>query len=575
MSIVDRASNVLARLLAEPSLQNGELSFVAYSYGGLITKEILRTAQRNAPQDSLTAGFLRRIRRICFLGTPHQGADLASRTKWLSIIIRPSPSTNDLVRNNPNLRGLNNWYRHFAADNGIQSLSLVETRSSGLLGQIVKPDSADPGLLSDPIPVDSDHDSIRSPRDQHSEVYIYIRDFLKRPVANAHRDSLIADSIGVQTSSIEKLAGAQTRQLETIDSKLDRLIASEPNFQTPLLSFGSAIIDAELDKRLWAIRKSRFFLGYPTLEQTQQLYHSIIGGELASASSHTKMKALAWCARLTAAATEEVIFEPAISAARQLGDCEEIKLAEALRISLHDRPEALAQLNKINSHASRSVSFFITAKAESPSDALIWLTKCAFSLSDLDSDGKFFVIQKLFEAGRWSEALTAVGTLDDSDFTQTPVLLIMAANAHLVQVVPEELRATLVEQLPSETSSFPLASDRQAMENRLASLSFYERAAAIASMLDCDRAAQSTSDRVLWLKLRNPNTSHEARVELAQSMRDPSYSLRRTPMALEFGLKLDLVAVENEIEQQTTLSGGKSIDAALARFALAFRYTST
>jgi hypothetical protein len=274
-------------------LQNGEVSFVAYSYGGLITKEILRTAQRNAPQDSLTAGFLRRIRRICFLGTPHQGADLANRTRWLSIIIRPSPSTNDLVRNNPNLRGLNSWYRHFASDNGIQSLSLVETRSSGLLGQIVKPDSADPGLLSDPIPVDSDHYSIRSPQDRHSEVYIYIRDFLKRPIASGHRDSLIADSIGVQTTRIEELAGSQTRQLETIDSKLDRLIASEPNFRTTVLNVGSRIVDAELDKRLWTIRKSRFFLGYPALEQTQHLYQSIVGGDLASASPHAKMRALA------------------------------------------------------------------------------------------------------------------------------------------------------------------------------------------------------------------------------------------------------------------------------------------
>src|SRR5436309_234790 len=37
-----------------------------------------------------------------------------------------------------------------------------------------------------------------------------------------------------------------------------------------------------------------------------------------------------------------------------------------------------------------------------------------------------------------------------------------------------------------------------------------------------------------------------------------------------FGLKIDLDAVEQEIERQTAISGGKSRVAAMARFALAF-----
>jgi hypothetical protein len=41
-------------------------------------------------------------------------------------------------------------------------------------------------------------------------------------------------------------------------------------------------------------------------------------------------------------------------------------------------------------------------------------------------------------------------------------------------------------------------------------------------------------------------------------------------LALQFGLKVDLDAVEQEIEHQTTISGGHSHVAAMARFALAF-----
>ena len=53
-------------------------------------------------------------------------------------------------------------------------------------------------------------------------------------------------------------------------------------------------------------------------------------------------------------------------------------------------------------------------------------------------------------------------------------------------------------------------------------------------------------------------------------MRDPAHALRRLSLALQFGLKLDLPAVEAEIDRQETLSGGNSPEAALARFSLAF-----
>jgi hypothetical protein len=71
------------------------------------------------------------------------------------------------------------------------------------------------------------------------------------------------------------------------------------------------------------------------------------------------------------------------------------------------------------------------------------------------------------------------------------------------------------------------------------------------------------------LGLRDPTDNPAARIELAESMRDPAHSLRRLPFALQFAVKLDLDAVETEIDRQEALSGGTSPDAAIARLAMA------
>jgi len=46
---------------------------------------------------------------------------------------------------------------------------------------IVKPDSSDPGLSSDPIPIDTDHIDIAKPANRESEVYKLVLNFIKRP----------------------------------------------------------------------------------------------------------------------------------------------------------------------------------------------------------------------------------------------------------------------------------------------------------------------------------------------------------------------------------------------------------
>lgn len=191
MNLPDRAMNVLERILLESRLKTGEIILVGHSLGGLLIKQILRTAESIGHQREDAAEFMERLRRVAFLATPHFGADLAAWGDRLRIIVLPSAATACLVRNDPHLRELNNWYREWVIKSGISHLILTETQPTKKFFIVVKPDSSDPGLIDRPIPIDADHNSICKPCNKSSEIYLYIREFVdfntpSIEITNAH-----------------------------------------------------------------------------------------------------------------------------------------------------------------------------------------------------------------------------------------------------------------------------------------------------------------------------------------------------------------------------------------------------
>lgn len=90
MARVDRANNILARLLAEHRLKKGDIAFVVHSFGGLVFEQMLRVANERAPSEPQVADLLKRISRVTFLGTPHRGADLATWGGRIRLLTRPS-----------------------------------------------------------------------------------------------------------------------------------------------------------------------------------------------------------------------------------------------------------------------------------------------------------------------------------------------------------------------------------------------------------------------------------------------------------------------------------------------------
>lgn len=178
MAIQDRATNILELILTNSQLAEADIVLIGHSMGGLIIKQMLRTADSLAATRTDAANFRDRVRRVAFIATPHAGSGQASLMNTLRIVARPSAATEGLVRNSPTLRDLNLWYREWVVNRGITHLILVETRASKYVGTVVKADSSDPGLATRPIPIDADHSSISKPATKNSDVYVHIKKLL-------------------------------------------------------------------------------------------------------------------------------------------------------------------------------------------------------------------------------------------------------------------------------------------------------------------------------------------------------------------------------------------------------------
>jgi len=250
MHLVDRAKNILGRFLTQPELKNGRITLIGHSLGGLVIKQLFRTLEMEARKNATAASLLDRIDKIAFLATPHTGADLAVRGDRWRVLVRPSAATLCLVRNDPNLRDLNIWYRQWANESGFSHLVLRETKPVRILGTIVKPDSADPGLhLVRAWATDHDHFSIAKPRDRSDEVYAHVRQFVVDPFG---RPKPRIERLAEEISEGQKEVRADTRkilaELERAQHGSDiAIVASEDAFEISLPNRGAARPSRELE----------------------------------------------------------------------------------------------------------------------------------------------------------------------------------------------------------------------------------------------------------------------------------------------------------------------------------------
>lgn len=194
MGIPDHATNILEHILKIPELSEGEIIFVCHSLGGLITKQILRIANDQATR-AATQEFLGRVSGVAFLATPHLGSDISSLGKRIIprimmrglALLKPSIAAASLSRNDPNLRELNNWYREWVSGRNIRHLVLAETESMYGVIDVVKQDSADPGLDGvRAIPIAANHEDICKPVNKEDNIYIQVKGFLTQKKRDNH-----------------------------------------------------------------------------------------------------------------------------------------------------------------------------------------------------------------------------------------------------------------------------------------------------------------------------------------------------------------------------------------------------
>jgi len=591
MALPDRAENILPLLANEPGLQSGDIILVGYSLGGLVVKQVLRLAQDQRSTNARIASFVRRVRKVVFIATPHFGSDHATWGNRLSILVRPREAVAGLSRNDAQLRALNRWYRTFCQENQIQNLILFETNPisqrvrvpvigsevSFRLGTAVKPDSSDPGVPNAVaiIPIDADHRSIVSPKNRDAQTYVHIRDFVVGADAGVHRDTAIEsrlttidESLKAQTGAVEALHGDVKTGLSEVVAAIDRTsLGSSPQQSA---ASENALVTSETLQRLAWLRKSRYLVGFDAKAESIRLADDLRTGDLAAASREAKRMSFAWCARIVSS-IEASLSQAFLDEASRYGGGEENTIAEAfLQLSRdNDKPGALAKVAAIDSPTARSASVIIAGHGLEPAEVLLWMDNAGISFDRFDGDGKFVVLERRMDCGQWPQAIAEADTLDDEDFEGCPVLLTTSAALNLSAAIHDDLKPAAIRHLPLDMKRFILGTDAPAMERRRKARSLYERAESVLRGMGWDRIADIAADYALWLGLRDDATAATSLKALEASMADPKQSLRRLPMALQFGLKLDLAATEREIDRQTTLSGGKSPEAAIARFALA------
>jgi hypothetical protein len=336
-------------------------------------------------------------------------------------------------------------------------------------------------------------------------------------------------------------------------------------------SFPTDLVDQQIKDAVDTLRKSRFFEEYDRVRASVALGTRLAEGNLSGGTAAVRGWALAWCARILSPSDSLKTAEEYVTLSKTLTECQEIEIADAFIASRKsDKNAALRRLASIDSPASRSAALMIVAQHEGAKGVVSWLKTAGLTASDLDPDGKFFLLQQELQLAQWEAAEDTLNALDDKDMAESPALHHMMAMTHLLGVVPTESRPVLLTQFPFEAARLPLASNAAAIATRWTAHHHFVSAVDAALQLDCPRAASLDDEYALWLELKDPENSHAGRQRLEDKLDDPKSALRLVPFGLQFGIKLNLVLVEQAIEQQIALHGEITQDAAIARFSLAY-----
>lgn len=334
------------------------------------------------------------------------------------------------------------------------------------------------------------------------------------------------------------------------------------------------VFDRELQNNLNKIVSARYFGGFDTEQNALQLSERLTHGDLLDASPSTRMAGLAWCARLLSVSNRDVA-QSVLAAAKTLGTCEEIAIADAFLTSAEGKvSDALASLNRIDTSETRSAAFIIQLNHAGPSDALHWSAEAGYGWKDYNNGGRIRLILAASETGNWSLLESCLEALGSANESLPPALASVSARACLQLALPEEMRASLDHTPPFFAREFRLSSGVRADSYRDHAIKLYRIAAKGLRAIGLDGSALIQEDFELWLKLSATNSREDAKKELREQLKDRALRMRRANLALQFDVEIDRDQLMKELDQEIARSGGGNIDTGCTALAIALTASS-
>ena len=306
------------------------------------------------------------------------------------------------------------------------------------------------------------------------------------------------------------------------------------------------LVDREIKEELKRLRESLFFAGTDYTDFWLEFADKLATGKLAWGTDAIKSRALAWCARVLSLRKEHLEkAEEYLETAEKLEIRDETRIAEAfIQSGKKDRKGALKILNGIDSPMSRGAAFIILSKGrKGAKKAVDWLDAAGIKITDMDPDGKYFLLENTLELADWGKAREYIDELTDGDLREVPAFHYMKAMVCLLMAVPEELRAALRRRPPFEEAEFRLASNTEAVSERRKAREHFARASELAEELNCPGAAKMCEEYALWLELSDPETQERGKQQLESRLRCADPALHLVRLAIHFQINLDLQAV--------------------------------
>lgn len=336
------------------------------------------------------------------------------------------------------------------------------------------------------------------------------------------------------------------------------------------------LVDQKIKHDINILRKSQFFAEFDTIRFAMALAHKTIEGEFSLGTDPVKSLSLSWCARFLSRTEPLDGVQGYLKLAKTLDNSSETEIAKSfVDLRKGNKKAALSTLANIASPPSRSAALMIVAYHEGRESTIKWMQTAEITAADLDSDGKGFLLGLQLDMACWEAAFKVLEVITNHDLNETPYLHFLIAITRLISAVPAELRDNVRYRTPLFAAvTFPLDSQATAMTARREAYRHFIIAANEAKRLDCSEAAKTYDEYALWLELRDPETFNRGKQRLQDSLRGPESSLHFVFLGYQFGIRLDPLAIEKEINRQIALYGGLTQITAAACLALAFMQES-